>query len=788
MHPPSVPSRDVPRMLFPQTDDGIMTQLPARCYQFDGAVLDPLNLRLTVAGTVRQLEPKSFRLLQFLIENRQRVVTKGEILSVVWEGIAVTDNALTRAVAQVRKALNDDPKQPRFIETIPTVGYRFLAAVDVGPIAEVAPPPEPPRRNVIAWGAGAATLALVGATVFFYSFSKPKLTDKETIVLADFANATGDPVFDGTLRQGLAVQLEQSPFLSLISEEGIEHTLSLMGQAPDARLTPKIAQEICERTGSAAALDGSITSLGSQYVLTLRAKNCRTGELLDEQQVQAARKEDVLNALSQIARKFRARVGESRTTVEKHDTPLAEATTPSLEALKAYSATYKSGNTTGFGANVPLLKRAIELDPKFAMAYALLGLNYSNLGESVLSLESTRKAYELRDRASDREKFFITMLYDRDVTGNLEKARATGELWAQTYPRDPDAHGMLSGFATEGTGRYEQSIEEATKAIELNPDFYPFYTTLAYSNFYLGRQEQAENALRQAEERKVDGPELLILRYYIAFMRSDAAGMKRVTTSAYGRPFEDLMAHNEALLLARSGRLRQARVLSDRAVSLAQRAGQPETAAEFEVGAAVYEAFSGNAPEAKKRAMAALAVCRGRDVEFAAAFALALAGDFSRSQTLANDLNRRFPEDTSVQFNYLPTLRALFALNHKEPAKAIQLLQAAVPYDLAVPGINFFGFFGSLYPAYVRGLAYLTAREGNEAATEFQKILDHGGIVFGDPIGALAHWQLGRAFALSGDKTNAKAAYKDFLNLWRGADPDLPLLKQVEAEYAKLPR
>ena len=766
-----------------------MTQLPARCYQFDGAVLDPLNLRLTVAGTVRQLEPKSFRLLQFLIENRQRVVTKGEILSVVWEGIAVTDNALTRAVAQVRKALDDDPKQPRFIETVPTVGYRFLAAVDVGPIAEVAPPPEPPRRNVVAWGAGAVTLALVVvASVFFYSFSKPKLTDKETIVLADFANVTGDPVFDGTLRQGLAVQLEQSPFLSLVSEEGIEHTLRLMGQAPDARLTPKIAQEICERTGSAAVLDASITSLGSQYVLTLRAKNCRTGELLDEQQVQAARKEDVLNALSQIARKFRARVGESRTTVEKHDIPLAEATTPSLEALKAYSATYKSGNSAGSGANVPLLKRAIELDPKFAMAYALLGLNYSNLGESVLSLESTRKAYELRDRASDREKFFITMLYDRDVTGNLDKARATGELWAQTYPRDPDAHGMLSGFATEGTGRFEQSIEEAKKALELNPDFYPFYTTLAYSNFYLGRQEQAENALRQAEERKVDGPELLILRYYIAFMSGDAAGMERVTTSAYGRPVEDLMAHNEALLLARSGRLRQARVMSDRAVSLAQRAGQPETAAEFEVGAAVYEAFSGNAPEAEKRAMAALAVCRGRDVEFAAAFALALAGDLSRSQTLANDLDRRFPEDTSVRFNYLPTLRALFALSHKEPAQAIQLLQAAVPYDLAVPGINFFGFFGSLYPAYVRGLAYLTAREGNQAATEFQKILDHGGIVFGDPTGALAHWQLGRAFALSGDKTKAKAAYKDFLTLWSGADPDLPLLKQVKAEYAKLPQ
>ncbi len=634
----------------------------------------------------------------------------------------------------------------------------------------------------------AVLLALaLSAGGYFYFHRAPKLTDKDTIVLADFTNTTGDPVFDGTLRQGLSVQLEQSPFLSLVSEERIQQALQLMSQPADARLTPEIAREVCERTASAAVLDGSIASLGSQYVLGLRAKTCDTGHVLAEEQVQAAKKEDVLNALDQIATRFRTRVGESLSTVEKHATPLADATTTSLEALKAYSAGWKIAFSNGFVAAVPLLKRAVEIDPKFAMAHAFLGRLYGDIGESVLSAESTSKAYQLRDRVSDREKFFITASYDLQVTGNLEKAQQTCELWAQTYPREVAPHGLLSGFIYQGSGQYEKSIEEAKEAIKIDPDFVPGYANLAYSYFYLGRLGEAEDTVQRASERKLEIPEFLILRYYIAFLKGDREGMNREAALAQGKPgAEDWMSHSEALVLARSGQAQLAGKKSRRAVELALQAGQRERAAVYEAGAAVWDAFFGNAAAARRSATAALDLSHGRDVEYGAAFALALSGDSSRAQALANDLERRFPEDTSVRFSYMPTLHALSALARGNPSDAIESLQVAIPYELAVPAINFFGFFGTLYPAYVRGEAYLHADQGAKAAIEFQKILDHRGIVFGDPVDALARLQLGRAYAMSKDQAKAKAAYQDFLTLWKDADPDIPVLKQARAEYARL--
>jgi eukaryotic-like serine/threonine-protein kinase len=633
----------------------------------------------------------------------------------------------------------------------------------------------------------AAIVLLLSLGGYFYFHRTPKLTDKDTIVLADFTNTTGDPVFDGTLRQGMAVQLEQSPFLSLISEQRIQHTLRLMGRSADAQLTPELAREICERIGSAAVLEGSIASLGSQYVLGLSAKACSTGDILVEEQAQAARKEDVLNALSQIASKFRTRVGESLIAVEKHNTPLAEATTPSLEALKAYTAGIKVEFANGTVAAVPLLQHAVEIDPKFALAHAHLGLMYSSFGESALSMESTSKAYQLRDRASDRERFFITAMYDRQVTGNLEKAQQTLNLWAQTYPREMLPHGLLSGFANQGLGNYEKSIEEAEKAIALDPDLTPAYVNLAFSYYCLGRLEEADSTLQRASQRKLEVPELVLTRYYLSFVKGDTAGMERAVARAKGKPgAEDWMAHSEALVLARSGQLQRARGMSRHAVDLALLAGQRETAAVYEAGAALSEALLGNAPAAKHGATAALALSKGRDVEYGAAFALALAGDSSRSEALATDLEKRFPEDTSVRFNYIPALRALLALDRGEPSKAIDLLQVAVPHELAISAIAFFGFFGAFYPAYVRGEACLAAHQGAEAAAEFQKILDHRGIVSGDPIGGLAHLQLGRSHALAGDKDQALAAYKDFLTLWKDADPDIPILKEAKAEYARL--
>jgi tetratricopeptide (TPR) repeat protein/tRNA A-37 threonylcarbamoyl transferase component Bud32 len=640
------------------------------------------------------------------------------------------------------------------------------------------------RRTVLA--AAAVVLACFAAG-YIYFHRTSTLTAKDTIVLADFTNTTGDPVFDGTLRQGLAIQLEQSPFLSLVSDERIQKALGLMGRPADARLTPELARDICERTASAAVLEGSIASLGSQYVLGLRAKNCHTGDILDEEQAQAARKEDVLNALSQIASKFRTRVGESLGTVENHDTPLEEATTPSLEALKAYSTAGKVVSSTGTAAAVPLFKRAVEIDPKFAMAYANLGLAYSSIGESALSAESISQAYRLRDRTSDREKFFITASYEIQVTGNLEKAQQTSESWAQTYPRDMDAHGFLAGMIYPVFGKYEKVVGESRKVVELDPDFALGYFQLAFGYTYLDRLGEAGSALQRASERKLEIPEFLVQRYSIAFLKGDKAGMER--EAALGRDksgAEDWMSHQEALVLAYSGHLKQARRMSRRAVDLAQQAAKRESAALYETGAALSEAFFGNPPLARPRAMAALELSKGRDVEYGAAFALALSGDSAGSQTLADDLERRFPEDTVVRSNYLPALRGLLALNHGEPAKAIELLQIAVPYELGTPPSSFIAVFGALYPVYVRGEAHLAAHQGVEAAAEFQKILDHRGMVVSDPIGALARLQLGRAFALSGDPTKAKTGYQDFLTLWKDADPDIPIFKQAQAEYAKL--
>ena len=635
----------------------------------------------------------------------------------------------------------------------------------------------------------AAVVLALFASAYFYFHRAAKLTDKDTIILADFVNTTGDPVFDGTLRQGLSIQLAQSPFLSLVSEQRIQQTLRLMGQPADARLTPARAKEICERTGSAAFLEGSFASLGSHYVLGLRATNCHTGDVLDEEQAQVARKEDVLNALSQVASRFRGRVGESPVTVEKHSTPLAEATTPSLEALKVYSEALKAIFALDFSTAVPLLKRAVEIDPNFALAHAHLGVLYGGSGESDLGVASTTKAYQLRDRASDRERFFITAAYQGGVTGNLEKARQTFELWARTYPRDPIAPGILSGFMTHGSGKYEKSIEEAQKAIALDPNLTPPYRNIASSYARLNRFAEARSTMQRVSADKREMPDFLVLGYFLSFLKGDTAGMERAVALAKGkRGAEDFMSQLESLVLAGSGRLQSARELSRHAVEAPKQAGQSERAALFQSGAAVWEAFFGNTASARRNAMEALQLSKGRDVEYGAAFALATTGDSAQAQRLADDLDKRFPEDTCVRFTYLPVVRARLSLNHGDPAQAIERLQVALPYDLAMPGVAYYAFFGGLYPAYVRGEAYLAARKGVEAAGEFQKILDHPGVVFGDPVGALAHLQLGRAFALTGEKAKARSAYQDFLTLWKDADPSIPILQQAKAEFGRLQR
>jgi DNA-binding winged helix-turn-helix (wHTH) protein/Tfp pilus assembly protein PilF len=775
--------------------------------RFEDFELDLRSYQVRRSGRTLRLERIPMEVLFLLVERRGQLVTREEIVEKLWgkNVFLDTDNAINTAIRKIRQVLKDDPEQPRFIQTVTGRGYRFIGQTSEAVVS----PAQAPAQEQPASSSPATTEALTGIRTrwklivpaivavlalsfggYFYLHRTPKLTDKDTIVLADFRNATGDSVFDGTLRQGLAVQLEQSPFLSLISDDRIQQVLRLMGKPADARLTPEIAREICERTASAAVLDGSIASLGSQYVLGLRAEDCRTGDVLAEELVQVVRKEDVLNALGQMASRFRSRVGESLITVEKHNTPLAEATTPSLEALKAYSAGWKASFSTGSAAAIPFLKRAIEIDPNFASAYAALGRMYGDIGESVLSAMYTSKAYELRDRTSDQEKFFITLSYDLQVTGNLEKGQQTCALWVQAYPRAWEPHGLLSGDIYMARGKREESVEEGKIALSIDPDFSIGYANLAASYMALERLDEAENTLERASERRLEIPDFFVLRYVIAFLKGDKVGTEREAALARERRgVDDWMSNSEGFVLAYSGHLEAARKMSRLAADLARKTERRDTEALYEADAAVREALFGNVSIARQRAVDALALSQSRDVAFGVGFALALSGDSSRSQELTENLSRRLPEDTRVQFTFAPTLRALLALNHSQPPKAVELLQTAIPYEGGSPstgGSEFLLGASSLYPAYVRGLAYLAAHQGVEAAGEFQKIFDHRGIVASDPIGALAHLQLGRAYALAGDMTKAQSAYQDFLSLWKEADPDIPILKQAKAEYAKL--
>jgi eukaryotic-like serine/threonine-protein kinase len=770
-------------------------------YEFGDFRLDTRERALESAGRPLSIAPKALDLLIVLVENCGRIVDKQELMKKVWPDTFVEDNNLAFNISVLRKLFGESGASPRYIETIPKRGYRFIAdvvripdelsAMNGSPAPVVAPayvaePPPAPARSA-QWRILAGALFIVAAAGILTSrFHRvPKLTDRDTIVLADFVNKTGDPVFDGTLQQGITVQLEQSPYLRLIPEGRVRQTLRLMGQRAGAPLTAELARDLCQRTGSAAVVEGSIASLGTQYVVGLRAVNCVSGDVLDNEQLQAGEKNDVLNSLSQIVRNFRSRVGESPASLSHNDTPLAEATTPSLEALKAYTTGLKVHFSTGARTALPLFRRAVEIDPEFAMAYSYLGRMYANLNESDLAAESIRRSWQLRDRVSDREKFQIDTRYEALLTGNLEETRQTCEAWVRTYPRDPQPHIGLSNYY-QSAGQYGKAAAEAEKAIGIDSDFSSGYDSLALNDIYLDRLGDAGETLRRAAARGLEIDEFAMLRYRIAFLNGDETGMERIAARAREKSgAENWIYSRQAFTLAYSGHLRQARNLSQLAAEQATLAGQRERAGLWEAGAALREAFFGNNAAAAKRGSAALTLSKDREAEYGAAFAFALAGYSSSSLRLANDLEKRFPEDTSVRFSYLPALRSLLALNSREISKALELLQTAIPSESGVPRAAD-GLFGALYPVYVRGLAYLAAHQGAEAAIEFQKILDHRGIVASDPVGALVHLQIGRAFALSGDEAKAKTAYQDFLTLWKDADPDIPVFREARAELAKL--
>ena len=640
------------------------------------------------------------------------------------------------------------------------------------------------KAKLIGAAAAVVLVALAGGLYWHSHSAVPDakaavLTEKDTVLLADFDNKTGDAVFDDALKQALAVQLQQSPFLNVLSDRKIEDTLRLMGQPPTQRVTRGLAREICVRTGSKATVLGSISNLGSQYVIGLNAVGCSNGDTLATEQEQAASKQDVLKALGQAATSLRTHLGESLATVQKFDVPV-EATTPSLEALKAYSMGIVTQRRKGDAEALPFMKRAIELDPNFAIAYAAMGVSYSNMAQRTLSIQYMTKAYEMKDHVSDRERYRITAAYYYYVTGENEKAIQAYELWAKSYPRDMVPHGNL-GVLYSDFGQYDKALSEVQESQRLEPSRSGF-SNLAFTTLDLEKLEDVEKVFQAAQANNIDGIDIRQAKYQLAFIRGNTQGMEQQLAWAAGRPGEeDSMLSVQSDTEAYYGRLARARDVSRRAVDSAVRADSKETAGLWQANEGLREAEFGNPAEARKNVDAALKLSQGRDVKLLSALALARAADSVRAASLVDDIEKSAPTNTILKIYFLPTIRAAIEIGKDNPSQAVVDLEPTLPYDLASPApIN------DLFPPYVRGLAYLASRNGAAAATEFQKLYDHPGIVGNEPIGALARLGMGRACAMSGNVSKAKAAYQEFFSLWKDADPDIPVLKQAKAEFAKL--
>jgi serine/threonine protein kinase len=646
----------------------------------------------------------------------------------------------------------------------------------------------PGRAKLGAYVATAILIALLLAGVFHFRSRQMahRLTDKDTIVLADFANSTGDSVFDDTLKTALNVSLRQSPFLNVLSDSEVAKTLQQMTRPASTKLTPEIARELCQRADSKAYLAGSIGSLGSEYVLGLKAVNCQNGDTLAEKQVTAASKEKVLDTLGEAASELRGELGESLATVQKFDVPLYQATTSSLEALKAYSLGIKALQETSPSAAIPFYDRAIELDPNFAMAYTNLGIVYGDLLEEPgRSADNIRKAFELRERVSEREKFYITFNYYDNVTGELDKAAQTSEQWTQAYPRDDNADNAIA-TVYEYLGQYDKLVTEEIETVRLFPGGAIDHSNLMEGYIALDRLDEAKITFREATDRKLDDPFLHDDMYAVAFLEGDAEEMKRQAAWAVGKPgAEDILLSAQSDTEAFYGHLARARELSRRAVESARDSDKKETAALWQLNSALREAEFGNLERAREEVKAGLAIASTRDIQVLAALTLARTGDAARSLAIVEELEKQFPVNTLLNHYWLPTTRAYIEIHRGNPAQALKLLETTATLDLAFPQPQF-EEAGLLYPPYARGQAYLLLHKGKEAASEFQKFLDHRGAVINTVLASPARYQLACALAMNGDTSGARKAYQDFFALWKDADPDIPILKEAKAEYAKL--
>jgi DNA-binding winged helix-turn-helix (wHTH) protein/tetratricopeptide (TPR) repeat protein len=796
-------------------------------FEFGAFRLNPSERLLLRGQAPVRLPPKAFDALIFLVENRGRLLEKDELLQKVWPDTFVEESNLAQHISILRKALQDGEDGARFIETVPTRGYRFIGEVrelgNAASDANLLPAPTPSQQLSSAESgysepASSATVAvaeahearhgkvwkiafavllvalLVAGGLYYRSHQRQRLTEKDTIVLADFSNSTGDPVFDDTLKTALNVSLRQSPFLNVLSDSDVAKTLQLMTRPATTKLTPELTRELCQRADSKAYLAGSIGSLGSEYVLGLKAVNCQSGDTLAQKQVTAGSKEKVLDALGEAASQLRGELGESLATVQKFDVPLAEATTSSLEALKAYSLGRKVANEKGPAAALPYDQRAIELDPNFAMGYEAVGNEYTNLSELGRASEYYTKAFQLREHASEREKIVIAADYYRNVTGEVDKAAQIYQEGIESYPREGRAYGGL-GNELAVQGQYEKAAEITRQAVRLAPHDVGWHENLAIYSVALQRFDDARQIVHEAFAQKMDDSTLHSVLYALAFFGADSGAMRQQQQWFAGKPaYENYGLALAADTEAYGGRLAKARELSKRAVDAAIRADNKENGALLQAIAAQREAAYGNPAEARQLAAEALKLApQSPGAAAEAALALAMAGDTERAESLAQDLGKRFPLDTQMQSLWLPAIQAQLALDKKNTAVALTALQAASSIELG--NIPFVPNVSCLYPVYVRGAAYWAAGQSN-AAAEFQKIIDHGGIVWNCWTGALARLGVARANAsqwrsaqgadADAARTRALAAYKDFLTLWKDADPDIPILKEAKAEYAKL--
>ncbi len=782
-------------------------------YRFGLFEVFPASGQIFHQGHRTKIQEQPFRLLVALLEHPGEIVTRESLRQLLWSGgtFVEFDQSLGTAVTKLRQALGDDADNPRFVETVPKRGYRFIAPVyadleqPAGSIPSVeiqveslAPPavsssqafslekaqaPDASRAAWIRLLTAAVVLVVVAIAAWLYVRHQRRafrFTPQDSIVVADFANSTGETVFDDALKQGLDVGLEQSPMIHITSDEKSSEVLKQMGRPADSPVTGATAIEICQRTGGKATVQGSISRLGTAYVIGLTAIRCDNGEPVAHEQAEALRKEDVIEALGKTTSLLRTRLGESLPSIQKYDVPLEQATTNSLEALKAYSLAFSAGNKQGDQASIPLFQKAIQLDPDFAMAYGELAAIYQNRSETELARENAAKAYELRARTTEFERLSIESWYYGTVTGDMEKAAAVLETALQTYPSSARALNDL-GALYGNMGRFEKAADIYRETIKLDSSSATSYGNLAVSQMAIGRTVDAEATLSEAAKKELQTDYLLQVNYWSAFLRGDTPAMKHLLSLSPEIPgAHSLLLGEEADSEAYFGHFEKADRFSRAAATSMENEGAKEAAGLFLAQAAIREAEVGNSAKADELIGQALARTQDQSVTILSAFVSARTGKVEKARAIADKLDQENPANTFVQKYWLPTIRAESDLQSRKPAEAIAALAIYEPFDLATPP-EFYK--GTLYPAHVRGQAYLAAGDAPKAALEFQKILDHSGIVLNYPLAALARLGRARAEALNHESFKSREDYEAFLALWKDADPDLPILIQARQEY-----